>query len=71
MLLSHVAKRCMHERISQIRNPGEIKKDRLRVAPYAFHLEHPELIADVAIGEEIAEFGNHLELEFHGERLKS
>ena len=65
MLFNHVAEGGMHERIRQVRDAGEIKDDRLRVVPNAFHLEHAEPVADVTVCEEIAEFGHHLEFEFH------
>jgi hypothetical protein len=38
-----------------------------KVTDSTFDLEGAELVSDVAVGKEIAEFGDHLEFEFHGE----
>lgn len=65
MFLGHVAEEGMDERIRQVGNAGKVKHDRLGPAPDTFDVERAELVGQVSIGEEFAEFGEHVEFQFH------
>ena len=65
MLLGHVAEAGVDERIREVGDPGEIERNRLYPLPDTFDSERTELVPDVPISEKFAEFGNHLEFEFH------
>lgn len=67
VLLRHVAERRVDERIRQVRDTGEIERHQLYAIPYTFNTQVPELVAKVTIGEEFAEFGDHVEFKFHKE----
>ena len=67
MLLRHVAERRVDEGIRQVGDTGKIESHRLNAIPHAFNAQVPELVAKVTIGEEFAEFGDHVEFEFHKE----
>jgi hypothetical protein len=61
MFLGHVAEAGVDKGISEIGYTGEIEHHRFHTVPDAFNLEGAELVPKVAIGEEFAEFGDHLE----------
>lgn len=67
MLFRHVAERSMNERIRQVGHTGKIERHRFHTLPHAFNAQVPELVAKVTIGEEFAEFGDHVKFEFHEE----
>jgi len=56
----------MHEGICDVGDSRKIKAHRLDPVPDAFDAQGSELVSQVTIGEEIAEFTRHLEFEFHG-----
>lgn len=65
MLLRHVAEKGMDEGIREVGNAGKIEDDRFDPAPDTFDVERAELVAQVSIGEEFAEFGDHVDFQFH------
>lgn len=65
MFFGHVAEAGMDEGIRKVGHPGKIKHHRFHSVPDTFNLERAKLVPKVAIGEELAEFIDHLEFEFH------
>lgn|GEM_PF-6275623 len=57
----HVSEAGMDKRIREVSNTAEVEHDRFHPVPDTFNLERAELVSDVAVGEEFAEFGDHLE----------
>lgn len=65
VFLRHIAEKRMDKRVREVGDAGKIENDRLHPIPDAFDPERTEFIPQVPIGEEFAEFGYHVDFQFH------